>query len=205
MRLLALTDLHGDLKALDRSLNSAGVVDAILVLGDVGMTRASIERAYRRLAREDRPVYVIHGNHESEDDARELAHEHGLIFVHRSVAPLEDLFIVGYGDDGFSHERRDLDSFTSELPDLAHRSIVLTHAPPFDTPLDDLDGDHVGDVSVRRLIERAKPLVALSGHLHENFHVGGTLGDSIIANPGLGTVVVITETAQGYAVSLKRL
>ena len=205
MRLLALTDLHNDFKALERSITRAGAFDAILVLGDVGVTRSSISRAYRRLAREQRPVYVIHGNHEDEDDARELAGVHGLLFAHRAVVPLEDVFVVGYGDDGFSQERPDLDAFIEELPDLAHRSIVLTHAPPLGTPLDDLEGDHVGDMSVRRLIERTKPLVALSGHLHENFHAGGTLGDSIIANPGLGTIVVITKTAQGYAVSLKRL
>ena len=206
MRLLAITDVHNDFEALEKSLAAAGDVDAILVLGDFAVTRTSIGRAYRRLARVGCPVYIIHGNHEDEDDARELAAEHGLIFVHRCVESFGDLSIVGYGGDGFSEERPDLDAFCTQLgDDLVHRSIVLTHAPPFDTALDDLEGDHVGDESVRRLIERTKPLVALSGHLHENFHAGGTIGDSIIANPGLGTIIVITKTAQGYAVSLKRL
>jgi uncharacterized protein len=206
MRLLAITDVHNDLEALEKTLSLAGSIDAILVLGDVGITRTSIDRVYFRLARVGCPVYVIHGNHEEEDDAREFSEKHNLVFVHRSLEPLDDLVVVGYGGDGFSEERPDLDAFAAQLPEgLTHRSIILTHAPPFDTPLDDLDGDHVGDESVRRLIERVRPLVALSGHLHENFHAGGTIGDSIVANPGLGTIITITKTSQGYAVSLKRL
>ena len=207
MRILAITDTHGDLDSLEKAIRAAGMVDAILVLGDVGVTRTAIRRVYRRLSETGIRTYVIHGNHEDEDVAHEVASEYGLRFVHRGTDPLDDFVVIGYGGDGFSLERDDLDSFSSALPgDIAHRCIVMTHAPPSNTVLDDLDGDHVGDASVRRLIERTKPLVALSGHLHENFHEGGTLGDTIIANPGdTGTLVIINPTAQGYAVSLKRL
>ena len=207
MRLLAITDIHGNVRTLSRAMNAAGGVDAILVLGDVAISRATIAKVYRALATSEVPVFVIHGNHEDEDAAREQAREHGLCFVHGAIESLGSLSIIGYGGDGFSTERDDLDAFTATLPeDLAQRSIVMTHAPPEGSVLDDLEGDHVGDRSVRRLIERVRPLLALSGHIHEHFHDGGTIGDTIIANPGdTGTLITITETQQGFAVSLKRL
>lgn len=207
MRLFVITDLHGDIARFEKSLKAAGALDAVLVLGDVGMSKRSIRTFYERFSELDVPVFVIHGNHEDEHEAESLASEYGLIWAHRSVQALGDLFVLGYGGDGFSTRRSDLDAWLSSLSeDLAHRSIVITHAPPADTPLDELEGDHVGDESVRRLIERVEPLVALSGHLHENFNVGGSLGDTILLNPGdTGTLVIITETKQGYAVSLKRL
>lgn len=207
MRILAITDLHGDTSTLDRALEAAGDVDSVIVLGDSGYSRSMLEGLYARLSRVEAPVYVIHGNHEDEDDAEELAREHGLEWIHRRVAELDGIALVGYGGGGFSIRRADLDAFTDSLPDdLAHRSIVATHAPPADTVLDELDGEHVGDRSVRALIERAKPVVALSGHLHENFNVGGTLGDTVLLNPGdSGTVLTITKTKQGYALSMQRL
>lgn len=207
MKLLAITDLHGDIARFERSLDSAGDIDALLVLGDLGFTKRSIRTFYKRFSELGVPVFVIHGNHEDEPDAEALADEYGLTWVHRRVGTLDDLFVLGYGGDGFSTSRADLDAWIRTLPEeLVHRSIVITHAPPSDTPLDDLEGDHVGDESVRRLIERAQPLVALCGHLHENFNVGGTLGDSVLVNPGdSGTLVILNETGQGYAVTLKRL
>lgn len=207
MRILAITDLHGDTDALERALDTAGAVDAVLVLGDLSYERSVLRRLYARLGSCGAPVYIIHGNHEDEDDAEELAREYGLRWVHRRVEELDGLSIAGYGGGGFSTRRADLDAFAEELPvTMAHRSIVVTHAPPADTPLDELDGDHVGDKSVRALIERARPIVALSGHLHENFNVGGTLGDTVLLNPGdSGTVLTITKTKQGYALSLTRL
>lgn len=207
MRLLGITDLHGEIARFENALEAAGSIDAALVLGDTGHTKATLRTFYRRFSELDVPVFLIHGNHENEEDAETLAREYGLEWVHRTISEIDGITILGYGGDGFSTSRADLDTWTKTLPDrLVHRSIVMTHAPPKDTPLDELDEEHVGDGSVRALIEHVRPLVALSGHLHENFNVGGTLGDTIIVNPGdTGTLIILTETKQGYAVSLKRL
>lgn len=76
-----------------------------------------------------------------------------------------------------------------DLEDLARgdsleHSIVLLHAPPYDTPLDRaaLDGRtfehapldvHVGSIAVRRFIEAREPLVTLHGHVHEAARLTG--------------------------------
>jgi Icc-related predicted phosphoesterase len=73
--------------------------------------------------------------------------------------------------------------------DLA-RSILLFHAPPYQTSLDRaaLDGRmidhvpldvHVGSIAIRRFIEARQPLVTLHGHVHESARLTGAWSQQI--------------------------
>jgi Icc-related predicted phosphoesterase len=83
---------------------------------------------------------------------------------------------------------QDLDNLTRGR-DLS-RAILLFHTPPYQTNLDRaaLDGrkiDHVpldvniGSIAVRRLIERAQPLLTLHGHVHESARLTGSWRDRL--------------------------
>lgn len=62
--------------------------------------------------------------------------------------------------------------------------VVIVHNPPKDTAVDRItSGFHVGSPLIRDFIERRKPLLVVSGHIHESFAVD-TLGPTTIVNPG---------------------
>ncbi|RLC14139.1 MAG: hypothetical protein DRI57_14930 [Deltaproteobacteria bacterium] len=71
--------------------------------------------------------------------------------------------------------------------------IFVSHAPPYQTPLDVLyDGTHVGSLSIRRFIEKWSEkghlIASLHGHIHESPARSGSIrteiGTSLCINPG---------------------
>jgi len=100
-------------------------------------------------------------------------------------------------------------SLESELTNLTpigapERTIFVSHAPPYSTPLDlTMNGNHVGSKSIRQYIEKYQPRICLHGHIHESFYVSGSyvfqIGRSVCFNPGqihgpvLDAVIIDTE------------
>lgn len=71
--------------------------------------------------------------------------------------------------------------------------IFVSHAPPYDTPLDVLyDGLHVGSLGIRNFIEywssKKKLIASFHGHIHESPGRSGSIqtkiGNSLCINPG---------------------
>jgi Icc-related predicted phosphoesterase len=88
----------------------------------------------------------------------------------------------------YSTISEDLEKLAGE-DDLAY-SVLLFHAPPYQTNLDraSLDGktiDHVpldvnvGSIAVQRFIESRQPLLTLHGHVHESARLTGSWRDRI--------------------------
>ena len=69
------------------------------------------------------------------------------------------------------------------------RTIYVCHAPPADTPLDQMPREkHVGSKALRAFIEGRKPLLTLHGHIHEAPQLSGhyaiQMGTTWCVNPG---------------------
>jgi Icc-related predicted phosphoesterase len=61
---------------------------------------------------------------------------------------------------------------------------LVTHAPPYETRIDQTTrGEHVGSKAVRSIINRYKPTLAISGHIHEAKGID-KLNQTILVNPG---------------------
>jgi Icc-related predicted phosphoesterase len=62
--------------------------------------------------------------------------------------------------------------------------ILVSHCPPKDTKVDQVsDGEHVGSISVRRFVEKVRPALVVSGHIHESQGTD-TIGSTVIVNTG---------------------
>jgi Icc-related predicted phosphoesterase len=62
--------------------------------------------------------------------------------------------------------------------------IVIAHNPPKDTKLDMIpNGIHVGSPLIRAFIDSKKPLLVVSGHIHESAAID-TIGPTTLVNPG---------------------
>lgn len=79
-------------------------------------------------------------------------------------------------------------------------TIHLFHAPPYNTPLDQIAPqgrydylplpDHIGSIEIRRFVEREQPYLVLCGHCHEAVVLGDyktDIGATRCVNPGSQT------------------
>ncbi len=93
----------------------------------------------------------------------------------------------------FDPERR-APTLEQALEQLAGQSppgetIYVLHSPPHQTRCDMLaHGVHVGSHAIRRFVERHRPPLVLSGHIHESPRVSSSfrdaIGPSVVVNPG---------------------
>lgn len=195
MRVLALSDIHGDVDSLERILNREDDYHLILVLGDITDVSHDdyVDRARRIIELLDdqgKFVKAIPGNMDDEEILRLLIENR--VNLHKDIFSLGDFDFVGFGggstpfntpfepDDA---ERGKVISTLLERTGSPYHAIV-SHHPPKNTRIDrTADGDQVGSEELRRIIENEDIRLVLSGHIHE---AAGEdkLGDTVMVNPG---------------------
>lgn len=193
MKLLCITDLHGDFDALDSIIDHAGAVDVILLGGDITNfgTPNAAESLVKRAQEACPTVMAVAGNCDSAAIDERLIEMEVSLFG-RGVM-LGDWGIYGVSAmppwHGRMYELTEkqiasaLESGRRQL-DESCREILLTHTPPRDTRLDATrHGDHVGSSSVRDFIELTRPALVICGHIHESRGVD-RLGPAQMVNCG---------------------
>ncbi len=193
MRLVCITDLHGDPGALDRILADAGPADVVLLGGDITSfgTPNAAEFLVRRVLEYCPQVGAVAGNCDSVAIDERLA-ALGVSLFRRGVM-VRDVGLYGVSAmppwTGTMYELSE-DEIAAALEagrgQLAQpqREVVLSHAPPRGTRLDRTRrGEHVGSVAVRQFIEQVQPALVLCGHIHEARGID-QLGATTIVNCG---------------------
>jgi Icc-related predicted phosphoesterase len=180
MRILAVSDLHGDEAALGKVVSRAKDYDYVLAAGDVG----GGESFAGELAAPGN-VFVVPGN----GDADFLDKVFKGRFVHgRRVELEEGLNLVGFGfspptpfHTPLEFPEDKLYGWMEGLP-IDKDTIFLTHAPPYGT-LDEVRGGHAGSTAVRRVVGERKPFLSVCGHIHDKEGVG-KVGDTPVLKVG---------------------
>ena len=193
MKLLACVDMHGSEKAYAAVKEKAKKVDFIVCAGDFTVFEHSIERFLKFFDSLEKEVLMIHGNHEDEDSLKEACKPFKNIhFFHKEVVDKDGFVFFGYGGGGFSMTDPEFDDCVrSKIASLKGKKIVLiTHAPPYKTAIDMLGEDHRGNKNFKQFILELHPVLAISGHLHENAGKHELLHKTLIINPGpLGKII----------------
>jgi Icc-related predicted phosphoesterase len=189
MRLLAFVDTHeeGQWLLRLRRIVEQEKIDCIACVGDFTIFGRKTKEMLEQMAALGPPVVLIHGNHEDEDEIVPLlAKFPSLHWAHNCAVDLLGVRFIGFGGHGFRMREEDLEELEERLADkFDERTIVLSHAPPYGTTLDEVEqGWHVGNESLSDLIRRRKPLLVLCGHIHQCFHRRDTLLGTTIINPG---------------------
>jgi Icc-related predicted phosphoesterase len=174
MRVLLFGDLHGDAEATRRMATQLEEVEYGFCLGDIVSFGRGLPQALNLLD-VGTELYVLPGNHETEEDMRRGCGEHShLHYFHGQHVALETATFAGLGGGvearfGMPFELSEdaasglLKRF-SKLPNL----ILISHTPPYDTAVDLAQGDqHIGARSIRSFVLKAKPAAVYSGHVHE--------------------------------------
>lgn len=196
MRVLVVSDIHGDVETLKRIVNrESDEYELILVLGDI--TDVSLDDYLERaeevinvLDQQGTFVKAIPGNMDDEDVLRLLI-EHR-INLHKDTFSLQDCDFVGFGggttpfDTPFepSDEERGTVLKTLLQRTSSPNRVVVSHHPPKNTRIDrTADGEQVGSQELRDIIETGGVRLVLSGHIHEA--VGqDELNGTVMVNPG---------------------
>lgn len=191
---IAFGDIHEATGAVASVPGLAGA-DGVIITGDLTNRggREAGERVLSAVAAVNPRILAVPGNMDT-DAVQGLLRERGadLHLRTRELVPGLGLAGVGlstptpFGTPGEVPE----ETLAGWLDDMADRVtgfdrlVVAIHQPPLGSALDRISsGAHVGSPAVRRFIERVRPDVVVTGHIHES---RGTerIGDTLVVNPG---------------------
>ena len=202
MKVLIISDGHGDLAGLDRLEAEIRAADMVLYGGDFAMMHApETGRPFlERFAALNDRIFSVTGNCDEPDFRFDL--EEYDMNIEGSLSYYGGLMLSGSGGGskftGTSPNERDDEDLVSDLrlvadsvpegaestPALWDNLVIIAHNPPKDTKLDMIEnGIHVGSPLIRGFIERYQPLLVVSGHIHESAAID-RIGDSVLVNPG---------------------
>lgn len=194
MRIIAVTDIHGDPAGIVRLKAELARADLALVSGDItnfgGRREAAVvmEKIHEYCPR----ILAVPGNCDRPEVGAYLS-EHGWNLDSRAVE-LEGLRFLGLGGSLPCPGRTLLEFTEEELASFLNGAdsdskagtpfVLLCHQPPYGTKLDRVFGGlHVGSRAIREFIVKQKPLACFCGHIHESAGMDN-IGATVIANPG---------------------
>jgi len=189
MLILGLTDIHGATDGFD----SFPEVDLVIVAGDITHfgSRRDAEEVLNSLRCRNIPLLAVPGNCDGADVSNYLE-EKGLSLDGKTRS-LDGLTVYGMGGamPGPASTPREIgeEEYERRFAALENSGdlrggILVCHQPPYKTQLDRVMGfRHVGSRAVRSFIERAQPILCLTGHIHESAGID-RLGHTTVINPG---------------------
>ena len=174
MKILAFTDIHSEKKYVDevKKKSKKHNPDLLICSGDLTYFGLKLNFILKSLNSIGKPILLIHGNHEDLEELNILCPKYkNLIFLHKKSYNIGEYRFMGYGGLGFSRTTKDLEKFFLKKK--------------FGTNLDNIPSlGHVGNKSITKSIKMIKPILLVSGHIHETFNKTDKVGKSILINPG---------------------
>ncbi len=189
MKLLLFSDIHSDWKTLQRILSVEA--DYYISAGDQVSWSRGLDRCGEILKTRGDKVWVLPGNHETDAQIADMCARDGLHDFHGRHFAVGDWQIAGlgyssptpFGTPGEYSEAeiaRRLEPFAG-----MERLVLVCHAPPRDTALDQVQsGVHAGSTAVREFIEKHQPQYFFCGHIHEAEGVEIQMGRTRARNLG---------------------
>jgi len=217
LKILIAADFHGTAtaesnlsKLLERGYDCAILVGDLTEFGppEVADSILSIAESFKI------PVLSVPGNCDPKDVLTVLERHNANL--HAKCRKLGEITFVGLGGSNVTPfrtpfeltEAEILEELSSLLAGVKGGWVLVTHAPPFDTKLDELpSGTHVGSKSIRQVVEERQPILLACGHIHEARAVD-RLGDTVMVNPGpisKGFAAEAVVTGQGAQVELLQI
>ena len=197
MKILAFTDIHGSKSAL-RKLNQIARIrnpDALVCAGDITIFENNLSFCLRKINSIGKPVIIVHGNHEEPSSFN--VNLKNIYFIHKKHFIIDGVLFLGYGGGGFSKVDNDFKKTGKKFGEIlaknkSKKAVFVTHAPPYKTRLDNIDGQHCGSKTLRQFAGKNKIGLWVCGHLHENFGKWDNIKNTRAVNPGkVGKIITI--------------
>lgn len=194
MKIVALTDIHGNLDYLPRIAGELAGADLVLIAGDLttfgGQPHA--HRIVSSLERHNPNILAVHGNCDLQT-VEEYLHLSEIALDGRCVT-VDGVAFAGLGGSlpcpGTTPNESRESEFAARLEELKSQIdrdrplVFVSHQPPWGTKLDAVSANrHTGSKAIRNFILETQPILALSGHIHEAVTID-TLQNTTMINPG---------------------
>lgn len=194
MKIIALTDIHGRVQAADLIANDLKSADLVILPGDLTTfgKREEAAQIVDTVRKYNPNVLAVMGNCDY-PEVEQYLNDEGLC-IHRGHRRVNGVIFAGLGGslkcpiptlNEWTEEQvaEHLEAAVKGAP--ADVPLVLVSHQPARNTITDLaaNGGHVGSTAVREFIELRKPILCLSGHIHE---AQGTdsIGPTTLVNPG---------------------
>lgn len=191
MKILAFVDTHANKEAMSRIAGKARreKPDLVVCAGDFTVFERGLDESLFELNFLGKKVLIVHGNHESQEKVKKYSELFdNLEFIHGKAYEYDGYTIIGWGGGGFSEVNKEFENYAKRA--RGKKLILVTHAPPHGTKLDLLNGKHRGNKSISEFIIKKKPVLAISGHLHETAGVRDELQGTVLVNPGPEGIII---------------
>lgn len=186
MNILVIGDIHSDIENLMNLLDKVSMLsfDVIVYTGDftdVGISlRGVMETDVAKIILEElkslkKPLVAVPGNNDNKKIVELLEEED--VSIHGKGKMIENVGFYGFGGaktpfgTPLEPSEKEIEiGLKKAYEDVKNAKIKVqvTHNPPVRTKVDVISsGAHVGSEVVRKFIEDVKPVVAISGHIHE--------------------------------------
>jgi Icc-related predicted phosphoesterase len=190
MKLLLFSDVHRDLAAVRRLVAMATDVDVVVGAGDFASMHRGLEETIAALGAIETPSVVVAGNNETPGALREAcaAAWPAAQVRHGEETVVADQTFFGLGgavpttpwDWSFDLSE---DEAARALEACPTRAVLVLHSPPHGH-LDGTGGAHLGSTAILAAIVRAKPPLAVCGHIHACWGMESRIGATRLVNPG---------------------
>ncbi len=189
MKIFAFVDVHAQVRCIKKILRESRGADFLVCAGDLSNFCTGLEKMTKMLALANKPMIMVHGNHEESSDIDKLALKFPFVVnVHRRLYRVGNVAFVGYGGGGFAFEDKGMERFFENIKSKIQsfdNVVLVTHAPAYGKKVDYVPRlGHRGCISVNRGIKLLKPAYVIAGHLHETSGKTDKLGKTFLLNPG---------------------
>ncbi len=189
MNICVITDIHGKKSSLKKLFDVINIKDFDLLLCCGDITSFGGEKEVMEILDiiPDIPFYTVFGNCDRKE-VKEYIDLKG-ISLHEKEVKIGSYTVGGFGGSNKSPFGTPSEYSEEEIMEGLSRlsfenMILVTHVPPYETKLDKIGKDtSIGSTSVRSIIEKMKPIVAVSGHVHESRAID-SIDNTKILNPG---------------------
>jgi uncharacterized protein len=189
VKILIFSDIHGDLRALDRITSQTA--DVYIAAGDLATFGRGLDRCGDALKPLGERLWLLPGNHETHEATRVLCQRFGFVDFHRQVRPLGAVTFAGLGYSNITpfntpgeYSEQEIAHALAAFENIQPLYLVV-HFPPRDTKLDEYaPGRHAGSPTLREWVERVQPARLFCGHVHETAGKSDRLGATACLNVG---------------------
>lgn len=190
MRLLLCSDIHCDEKAAQRLVDLSEDADVLVCAGDLAVMRTGLQKTVDVLSAATVPTVLVAGNGESTEELEKACQGWSAAHVlHGSGCEIDGVEFWGVGGaipvtpfGAWSYDIDDVEA-TVLLEDCPSGCVLVTHSPPLGH-VDRSGGEHLGSKVILDAIRRAKPKLAVCGHIHGCWTEESREGPTRIVNAG---------------------
>ncbi len=207
MKILAISDLHGDYSKIKKMIERAGDFDLAVIVGDI--TNFGPNEKVRELTELfDKPVLAIPGNCDQRSILKALDASKA-VNLHGKTEQIGEIRFIGFGGSNptpfntpFELSEEEIEKALEGMVCSAEKAedgrtiVLLTHAPPHGAR-DKLPFGHVGSKAISKFVDRVD--LVICGHIHEAKGID-KIGKTVVVNPGeacKGSCALITIEESG--------